>query len=137
MLSVKSLQKVPVVPSNIKQVTKQANFTTSGTSQPPLPVNDDRRLHALSADLFCRDVVPQSVEGPADEGRLPIKAGPPGGQALGRRPQKSGPQSIPQRLSQSGLTCDGKKKGEKSSQTKKRRQLGKFSANKRQNSSYF
>lgn len=90
-----------------KQAIYQENFTTS---QLFLPVNDDRRLHALLDDLFRCDVVPQSVEGSTDEGRLLIKAGPEGGQALGRGPQKSGPQSILQRFSQSGLTCDGKRK---------------------------
>lgn len=116
-----SLWNVSIVPSLTKQVTTQANFTTPATSQLSLPVNDDRCLHALLAYLLCCDVVPQSVEGPADEGRLPIKAGPQGGQALGRGPQKSGPQSIPQRLSQSGLTCDGKEGREErvTSQTKK------------------
>lgn len=67
-----------------KKVNKQANFTPPATTRLSLPVNDDRCLHALLDYLFCCDVVPQSVEGPADEGWLLIKAGPPGGQALGR-----------------------------------------------------
>lgn len=99
-----------VVPSIAKQVTNQENSTTPVTSQLSLPVNDDRCLHALLDDLFRCYVVPQSVEGPTDEGRLLIKAGPQGRQALGRGQQKSGPQSILQRLSQSGLTCDAKRK---------------------------
>lgn len=110
---------------------KQENFTTPATSQLSLPVNDDRCLHALLSYLLCCDVVPQSVEGPADEGRLLIKAGPRGGQALGRRPQESGPQSIPQRLSQSGLTCDGKREGGKSHLANREGTLGTFSENKR------
>lgn len=75
----------------------------------PLPVDNDRCLHALLAYLFCCDVVPQSVEGPADEGGFLIKAGPPGGQALWWGPEESGPQRIPQRLSQRGLTCNCEK----------------------------
>jgi len=75
---------VSIVPTISKQVTQQANVTTPATSQASLPVNDDGRLRALLAYLFCYDVVPQSEVGPADEGRLPIKAGPHGGQALGR-----------------------------------------------------
>lgn len=98
-----------IVPSDSKQVTKLANVTTPVTSQLSLPVNDDRCLHTLLAYLYCCDVVPQSVESPADEGRLPIKAGPHGGQAMGRGPQKRGPESIPQRLSQSCLTYEGKR----------------------------
>ena len=70
------------------------------------PVYDDGSMRGLLAHLLCCDVVPQGVEGPADEGRLPIKDGPPGGEALGRGPQQPGPQSLPQRLSQRGLPCD-------------------------------
>lgn len=93
------------------------------TSQPSLPVDDDGCLRALLADLFRCDVVPQSVEGPTNDGRLLIKAGPKEGQALGRGPQKSGPQSVPQRLSQSGLTCDGKRKELPSKQRRKTEDL--------------
>lgn len=67
-----------------KKVINQENFTPPATTQLSLPINYDRCLHGLLAYLFCCDVVPQSVEGPADEGWLLIKAGPPGGQALGR-----------------------------------------------------
>ena len=71
-----------------------------------VPVDDDGSLRGLLAHLLRCDVVPQGVEGPADEGGLPIKDGSPGGEALGRGPQQPGPQSLPQRLSQSGLPCD-------------------------------
>lgn len=103
------------------------------TSQLPSPVNNDGPLHALLAHLLCCDVVPKSVEGPPDEGRLLIKTGPPRGQALGRGAQKSGPQSVPQRFSQSSLTCDGEKKRGKNQLTNKEetKRLGKFSAPKR------
>lgn len=96
-----------LVLSFIKQVTNQENFTAPQLS---LPVNDDRCLHALLAHFLSCDVVPQSVEGPADEGRLPIKAGPQGGQTLGRGLQEGGSKSISERLSQRGLTCDGGRK---------------------------
>lgn len=88
-------------------VTKQASFTKATQFQTPLPVNNDRCLHALLAYLFPCGVVPQSIVGPADEGRLLIKAGPEGGQGPGRGQQESRPQRVPQRFRQRGFTCGG------------------------------
>lgn len=112
------------IPSIAKQVANQEYGTTPATPQLSLPVNDYRCLHALLTDLFRRYVVPQSIEGPTDEGRLSIEAGPQGRQGLRWGQQESGPKGVLQSLSQSGLTCDGKRKCNKelsTKQTKKHR----------------
>lgn len=122
-----------LISSILKNVSKRqkgtigTNLLEHWQDQPPtsrmsLPVNDDWCLHGLLAYLPRCDVVPQGVEGPAHEGWLPIKAGPPGGQALGRGPQQTGPQSLPQRLSQSGLTWDGMREGERHLASKENKQ---------------
>lgn len=106
------------IPSITKQVTNQEYGTTPTTPQLSLPINDYRCLHALLTDLFRRYVVPQSIEGPTDEGRLSIKVGPQGRQALWWGRQESGPKGVLQSLSQSGLTCDGRRKYNKKFCTK-------------------
>lgn len=97
---------------------RQEFGTTPTTPQLSLPVNDYRCLHALLTDLFRRYVVPQSIEGPTDEGRLSIEAGPQGRQALRRGQQESGAEGVLQSMSQSGLTCDGRQKCNKELSTK-------------------
>lgn len=75
-----------------------------GISQWSSPVHDDRCVGGLLAYLSSRDVVTQGVESPAEEGGLLVEEAPPGGQALGRGPQQTGPQSLSERLGQGGLT---------------------------------
>lgn len=89
---------------NFKRKGKKRHSPPPTTSQLSLPVNDDRCLHAFLGYLLCRDVVPQSVEGSTDERRLLIKEGSPRGQALRRGSQECGPERVPQRLGQRGLT---------------------------------
>lgn len=95
------------------------------TSPPSLPVNDYRCLHGLLMDFLHCYVVPQGIKGPSDEGRLSIKEGPQGRQALRRGPQESGPEGVLQRLCQSGLTWNGS--GEKATKSQSKLETQSFS----------
>lgn len=59
-----------------------ARWNSNTTPVTHLPVNNHRGLGRFLTDLIRCDVVPQSIEGPADEGRLLVEALPERGQAL-------------------------------------------------------
>lgn len=103
---VAGLRYVPVT-CLAAQVTSGRCGAVAATSPLSLPVNDYRCLHGLLMDSLHCYVVPQGIKGPSDEGRLSIKEGPEGRQALRRGQQESGPEGVLQRLRQSGLTCNG------------------------------